>query len=678
MFSNLRWYELRIIAKKSSLVEYKKGEIICKEGSSPDAFYCLVSGRLQAYVVKASGEKMAVEYVRKGMYFGVISLLPSGQYPLTFEAVNDSVILKFEKEDFSSVLDLVPRLAVELSHSLARRIKSEALHSRASSENNIISVYSSTKGAGSSTYAINLALSLERETSKKVIFVSINSDLPKESAQRSSEAGESTPRWKKEPIELKNIAGNHEKVLRSISRGELKIDLLNVVFNPQDSWLVGQISPFVSLLANDYNYVIVDLPTEMDDVVFTTLTQSDIVHLVGLDHHEDMHLTRQVLERLEKTLPQNFIKEKVRVIISRLDPKPHLPLGEISKIIHHDVYATLPFITHQELNVAIVSESLTVIAPHLKSEYSKTVTRISRRIGGVLVGLVLGGGAALGIAHIGVIRVLEKENIPVDIVIGSSIGAVIGSLWAIGKNAQELENVAREFEKKLSIMKLLDIILPSKSGFIRGTNMTRWLEKHLGDKTFYSTWLPLKIVSYDLVKREELVLDTGRLVDAVRQSIAIPGLITPVIKDDQVIIDGGVVNPLPTNVLTDLGIKRIIAVNVLQSPYDVSKGYEISQAQLLKEESIPFLRSPYRYLAVRLNRLLTRLFLPNIFDIIVCSLQATEYVIAEQSAQQADVVIHPDLSGVSWFELYRVDHLIKSGEEATQKMLPAIKKLISE
>jgi NTE family protein len=149
------------------------------------------------------------------------------------------------------------------------------------------------------------------------------------------------------------------------------------------------------------------------------------------------------------------------------------------------------------------------------------------------------------------------------------------------------------------------------------------------------------------------------------------------VEGRQMIVDGGVLNPLPTNVLCEMGVNKIIAVNVLQSPEEVDWSQQREDENLIKCFSLPFSKHPFKYIGFRLGRLMTKAFTPNIADIVVRTLQATEFVIAEQSAKQADVLIHPDLRGIKWFELYQVKELIKRGEEAAQKVLPAIKDLVN-
>ncbi len=670
IFSQFNWFELTVIARKCILEEYKKGDIICQEDTPGGGFYCLVSGRLQAYTLSPSGKKQNVEFIFRGMHFGVVSIFTGENHSQTVEALNDSTVIKIPKGDFLNLSKTIPGLGIGLTQSLSKRIRDKITRSEPFLENTVISIYSPVKGSGSSTYAMNLALSLKRETQRRVIFLHINSILHNEPLPDSA-VGEASPQWKKPGVYLPELIADHRKIKQHITTGEFNLDLLNVSFDPHHETATRHINELVSSLVYDYYYVVVDLPNDMDDVVLQTLTQSDVVHLVSLRREKNLKLSRPVIDDIQRKLKEKFDKDHVQVIISDLDPQAPLSREETHKILDYPVTGFLPFIERSQLNRAIVSEDITAILPDENSAYSLAVTSMARRIGGVMVGLVLGGGAALGIAHIGVIRVLEQEKIPIDLVVGSSMGAVIASLWVVGNKADQIEAIAREFEKEYKGLKLLDPAL-SLLGFIGGRFIKRWLRKHLGDKTFADTKIPLKITSYDLIHRQEQIIEEGGLVEAVRESIAIPGVIVPVIKGNQMIIDGGVLNPLPTNVLTRMGIKKIIAVNVLQSPEDVSKGYELDKRQLEEDHKIPFFHSPWKFLGVRLQKL----FVPNIPDIIIRTLQASEYVIAEQSAQQADCVIHPELIGVNWFEIYQVDRLIKSGEEAARAQLAKIKKLV--
>lgn len=678
IFSSLGWYNLQKIARRARIVEYKKGENICKEGDPPDAFYCLISGRVQGYRMSASGRKSDVEFIQRGMYFGIISLLTGENHSSTFAAINDSMVIKIEKDHFLPLLKDIPQLGVALSHILSQRLRSKTVQQKIGAESKIISIYSPHKGSGSSTYAMNLALSLECEAHRKVILVCIDSIQTQPAVPSAIDA--TTPQWKCPGVNLREIVEDHQKITKGIIKGQMGIDLLHVSFDPSDPTIVDWISQFVTALAYDYHFVVVDLPNEKNDLVMKTLTQSDLLHLLSLEKKDDLRMVRAVITELAEHLKENFNPDKIQVIVGENSDGAMVSSQDINQEIDFTVYERLPRIEKAELTVTIDCAAMTALRPYDKSEYTRKITKIARHISGVSVGLVLGGGAALGIAHIGVLRVLEQEKIPVDIVAGSSMGALLGALWAIGKNADELETLAHEFDKAKGMLKLFDPVFPL-SGLMGGRMIERWLRNHgLAGKTFYDTRTPIKIVAYDLMHREEIVIDSGLLVDAVRQSIAIPGVIEPVRDKSKtkIIIDGGVLNPLPTNVLTQCGVKKIIAVNVLQSPEDVAKDYQKEQQQLNRDDKITFWKSPLQSAGILFKKLGTRFFTPNIPDIIVRSLQASEYLLSEQSARHADVVIHPDLSGINWFELYKVNDLIKRGEEAARAALPQIKQLVSE
>jgi len=659
IFQGLNWFELNRLSRYVEIVEFNKGDAICQQGAPADAFYALVSGRVYCYSLNPAGHKDDVDFILRGMQFGIISALTGENHTHTYEAINDSVVIKINKDSFSQLLKTIPQLAVALSQSLSQRIRSHVTHTKNTQECSIIAVYAPVQGSGSSTYATNLALSLKEQTDKKILLLSLSSDKHEER------------------VDLAHIVNDHHSILNTITKGVLTVDLLSVKFDPQNTTLMSKISQFVSAPVNDYNYIVLDLPNEMDDVVMKTLTQSDVIHLVTIDNEKDLDTTRHVIDRLSEQLKERFHTDRVQVIISGVNTDKRVSPLEIKRILNYDVFLALPHLQPTEFTYKKIIPGFAFVEVDAKSEYAQTIRRLSRQISKVMIGLVLGGGAALGMAHIGIIRVLEREGIPIDIVVGSSMGALIASIWSVGNTADDLEKFGLEFENKTEMLfKTYDPIIPI-AGLVGGESIRKWLKGKLDNKTFHDTKIPLRVVIYDLFHRKEIVVSDGLLVDAVRKSIAIPGVIKPIMEGRQMIIDGGVLNPLPTNVLADMGVKKIIAVNVLQSPEEVDWSQKKADENLIKYFDMPFSKHPFKFIGFRLGRIMSKAFTPNIADIIVRTLQATEYVIAEQSAKQADVLIHPDLRGIQWFELYEVKELIKRGEEAAIKALPAIKALVN-
>jgi len=489
---------------------------------------------------------------------------------------------------------------------------------------------------------------------------------------------DSSPKWIVDGVDLSSALEDPVRLKSSIITSTLGIGLLKVAMDADDESLLPQISDFVTTLVLDYEFVVVDLPNQMDTLVLKTLTQSDYVHLISRDREEELRMIRKVIDDLEEALKEKFDPQKVRVLISGEPASRGMPGARIKEIIDYDVYQRLSHIAENELSQeGQFDRAVQVKFPSRASFFLKEVTRISRELGGVRVGLVLGGGAALGVAHIGVLKVLERERIPVDILAGSSMGALVASLWACGYDAQSLAAIAREFKDQKSMLKLFDPVVPI-SGVIGGRLIKRWLHRYLGEKCFDDTWLPLKIVAYDLMSRQELIYDSGELLESVRRSISIPGILEPVIEDERVIIDGGVLNPVPTNVLKKEGVQKIIAVNVLQSPDEVVRGIELRR-QVFQEQKQPrFYKEPIHFLKYRLARGASTMFKPTISDIMVRTLLASEYEMAERASRFADVVIHPDLAGINWYELYRVEDLMERGEKAAEGALPRIHALIQQ
>jgi NTE family protein len=237
-----------------------------------------------------------------------------------------------------------------------------------------------------------------------------------------------------------------------------------------------------------------------------------------------------------------------------------------------------------------------------------------------MIGLALGSGAAFGMAHIGVLAVLEKEKIPIGVVSGASIGALIAAMWGIGLSAKEIENISGRLKIKLNIMRLLDFTFPI-SGILAGKRLRRFLRAILGDRTFEDLKIPVKIIVYDLRNRETVTIDSGRLLDAVYKSIAVPGIFQPVMEGGRMFVDGGVLDPVPVDVLFKSGATKVIAVNVLPGPRNICERNAALKEIEKEEENVIRQGSWDEKISVHLTRFFRKIFTPNIFDVIMTSMQ---------------------------------------------------------
>jgi len=264
------------------------------------------------------------------------------------------------------------------------------------------------------------------------------------------------------------------------------------------------------------------------------------------------------------------------------------------------------------------------------------------------LGLALSGGGARGLAHIGVLKVLEREGIPIDLLAGTSMGGLVAAAYAAGMSAADLEQEALRMASLRRLLPLADPTLP-RQGLFQGQRVVNYLSLHLGERTFDHLRIPLALVAVDLNSQRQVILRQGRVVDAVRATIAIPGLLTPVKRDGQLLVDGGVLNNLPTDVVRSMGADVVVAVDV------PSNGISISRLR------------QHRYIP---NGLIDTL------DVLWRSLMIMIAEIERYQLAQAppDALIRPDIpAGVTALTGFtRADEIIGVGEEAAIEALPHI------
>jgi NTE family protein len=320
-----------------------------------------------------------------------------------------------------------------------------------------------------------------------------------------------------------------------------------------------------------------------------------------------------------------------------------------------------------------VGEVASPISP--TGSFGADVRRLAREVGGRLVGLALSSGAAKGFAHIGVIQVLEENGIEVDVIAGSSMGAYVGSLWAHGNDGKELERLARELEGRWALWTLIDPVFPPRQGFLRGFAVKRRLMRTLGHARFADLARPMRVVASNLATLERVVFSSGEVAAAVHASSAVPGVCVPVTIDGETYIDGGIADPLPVDVLREMGVSRVIAVNVVPTPERIRSGLHAGRTPARHEKS--GLRKLFRKI-FPVNQQLNYFARGNLFEILMRSLYGAQIRVAEASCRMADLVLRPHICDDRWLDYRHPGKFIKLGREEAERHLEEIKALVRQ
>ncbi len=300
------------------------------------------------------------------------------------------------------------------------------------------------------------------------------------------------------------------------------------------------------------------------------------------------------------------------------------------------------------------------------------------------IGLVLGAGAARGFAHIGVLKVLDEEKIPIDFIAGTSIGALIGAIYASGISAKEMEEIVLNLDRR----KTTSFFTPTipYSGLVEGKRITEFMKSIIGNPNIEDLKIPFATIATDVMSGREVIMTKGSTVEAVRASISIPGIFTPFKVNGDFLIDGGLVNPLPVNRVHDMGADFIIAVNVLPSPEK-----EIHKLRIKGEEKrLPTLPISSKIVNTRLSHFLEPVrnvienpFVtltgklkaiqesPSIFTVILQTTAIMEHQILNLQLKHSkpDILIEPGVGLIKPLEFYRGKEGIVKGEIAARHSL---------
>jgi NTE family protein len=296
------------------------------------------------------------------------------------------------------------------------------------------------------------------------------------------------------------------------------------------------------------------------------------------------------------------------------------------------------------------------------------------------IGLALGSGSARGWSHIGVIKCLLEEDIPVDIICGSSIGAVVGGAFAAGI-LNSLEELARDFSW-LDFLKFMDVSL-SRRGLLEGDRITEFFRNKISNVMIEDLAIPYGAVAVDLHTGKEVCFRKGPLIDAMRASFSLPGLFTPFQRGQQWLIDGGLVNPVPVSLCRSMGADIVIAVNLNDGILEKNifrRTGKINNTEL-QEKLLDIFRNdfisanlPFIKRTAQADQKKVKIKTPNMIEVMAKSIYIMQDRITHQRllVDPPDVLISPRLSGIGLLEFNKANETIEEGRASTKQNIAAI------
>lgn len=628
------------LLNRATVENYRKGTTLFQEGDSCRNVFRIISGRCESYQVQADGTLKHLAILGPGDYIGEPDLSGRRHHGTSVRVITDSILQCISCADLRTLLANGMRSSasiLENDHS-ADSIEDNSL----SHSGRIVAAFSFSRSLPNALIVEKLAQSLFTETAESVLLLRIIS--AKRNPSRTCPA-------------LDEIIDSDFHFRAGVPKANGSVARLNLKISGT-SREAEQVAPLLGNLSRHFDYVIVGADTEDISIppLLEFVVQADASYLLIHPKLDDLRQFDSFLGRI-RSRTRGSCSDIYPVIClgrgERFDDKEKLNTGCAHAYVHD-----CPLVP--AAGFALATDS---------TAFTRDIRRLAREIGHCRIGLALSAGGAKGLAHIGVIQVLEENGIEVDAIAGSSMGAYVASVWAMGRDGQEMEKLAREVEGRWGLWKLIDPAFPPRKGFIRGKAVIARLRRTLGDANFSDLARPLRIVATDLSTLDRVIFSCGEVTKAVHASAAIPGVCVPVVIDGETYIDGGVAEPLPVDVLSEMGVDKIIAVNALPPSAFLRccREKQKEQAEILRKQ-------PGALNIV--NRQVNFFANGNILDILMSAVHGSQIRVAEQAGRKASVVLRPLSIDAQWHDFNHPGKYIQLGRQVALQHLDELKALV--
>ncbi|MEM9398936.1 MAG: patatin-like phospholipase family protein [Verrucomicrobiota bacterium] len=627
----------------SQIREYSRGEVVCRVRQIPDGIYLILSGKCEVSEETAGGRRHVTGILSAGDTFGQQEIMQSKISSCTLRVLETSTILCLSPNDLNDLLSKKPELSDQLADTRAAKYHQPVQLEILRDHFGKVALWVCLDDAAPDEELFkNFQKLLSNEVSNGVLWIKLDPE------------GFDLKQWDQyKAAETKVVALNEhiEACPFSIENKCLRLK------TPSSIEALKKLRSLFGFLSKDYDYILFHLPYETDtSIVLEAAVHASLGYVVVGTQAQKIYEFNLLLNEL-----RNLMQEEP----SHIKPVYYCTSGlEMPELRHSEIpdYAERHCV--HEFKVEEVEDSM-------DQPSSLEMQRMAREISGNRLGLALSSGGAKGLAHIGVIQVLEENGIEIDLLAGSSMGAYIAALWGYGLSGQEMQPLANELESGWQKLGLLDPVFPPRRGFIKGLAVKKRLQRTIGKVRFSEMARPVRIIGTRLDTLETVVFSRGDVAQAVHASVAVPGVCAPVKIDGVDYVDGGIADPMPVDILRNMGIEKVIAVNTLPTP-EILKVWSREHEQ---QYEAPGNSRKGNMLLRTLGRQLNYFAYGNILNTMMRSVHGVQMRIAQKLSEDADLVLDPIQYDAHWTDFSNPTKYIELGRKVTEIHLDEIKAL---
>lgn len=596
---------------------FAAGGVLLQQGQFSAELHIIRRGAVSVRSSDSLGKVSELAQLGPGQFVGEMSLLTGQPHSATVTAISPTESLVLGRDDFLALLGNSPRLAQNISRVLSERLTRTNQQQVKAPRTTIVAVACPPLPAAGPALAINLAVSLSLHTFRRTLLAVDSATLRGPLAPLCAMALPSLADVARD----QGAAGAHRRAV------------------PGHPALPG-----VSLCAlgdaGSHDDALQVLEGCYGQIVLATVDPGDLAWASGAHHCLIVASAREVTAGTLASTLARAAQDGRRAGVVLADLAHAASVGLLQGL---GAQIGTPILRGLTIQLdALADEGLPpLVRRERRGAVATEIGRLARHLAGCKVGLALGAGSARGFAHLGVLRIFEREEITVDALAGTSIGSVVAGAWATGMSADNIGRTLRAVGPRL-----LPPTLPYVSLF-SNRNVRAALRQMVGEAHIDDLPIPFAAVAVDLHTRSPVVLHDGLLWKAMLASAAIPGIYPPVDHDGHLLIDGAVRDPLPTEVAADLGADTVIGVRL--SP-------------TLEGEAVA--------------RELTAIRGANLLDIMLTMLDVMQEAIEGHGSQRAALVIHPPVAKVTIRQFNAGSALVEAGARATEAALPTLRRLL--